>query len=486
MKMVRKYFLIFLNFGVFAQSNQTVSIVNNYNDWGWNKVFVTKNKYISVAVVPDAAGRILEYNLGDVPSLWVNPKLYGKVFKPNDSVKMNEWRNFGGYRLVPIPVDNFAVNNQGEKTKRWPPPAVMGDSPYEVAISTNAKGYQTIHARSGVQNLPVPVYDNASQSFSNPKQIDEQLQYSRTIYIEEDKSLVFIKHTLKNSGKRVVERGLKITSQHPSRSKPELEDGENFLAYIPFDENLKLSNEKPFEITATPEARWNFINRNRFPLDKNNPEHVAKYFNHGTNWKGEVVPGVYELHYDYNLMGGFHIISSKSWICYVNKLENTAFVKLFEPYNKDLNYEFGANAEIYNSGLETGYLETEIKTPIYILQPNESFEYFEIQAAATIASTPILDVNKTGIITKRLNLNVSKNELAGEYGVFIEGEAFLQFKNKTNQILKEIDLAAVNPLQAFTFNIAFEWQQDIVMMELLIKDKNNQLHLLDSYTKTKH
>lgn len=45
---------------------QTVSVVDIYKNWQWDSVFVAKNKYISLAVVPDAAGRVLEYILGEV------------------------------------------------------------------------------------------------------------------------------------------------------------------------------------------------------------------------------------------------------------------------------------------------------------------------------------------------------------------------------------------------------------------------------------
>ncbi|MDO7173123.1 hypothetical protein [Mariniflexile sp. AS56] len=485
MKIIYTCFLIIINFGVFAQSNPEVSIINNYNNWGWDNVHVTKNKFISIAVVPDAAGRILEFNLGNVSSLWINPKLLGKSYLPNDEVKQDEWRNFGGYRLVPIPVDNCAINDNGEKTRRWPPPATIGDSPYYVEISTNNEGQQTINVTSGIQNLPVPVYDYQSKSFSSVNKIEEQLQYKRSLHIEDGKSLAFIKHTLQNKGLNTIERGLKITSQHPSRSNPDLEDGENFLAYIPFNENLKLPDGEQFEITTTPQNRWNFINKNRFPIDKNNQEHLEKYFNTGTNWKGEVAPGIFELHYDYNLMAGFRMIASKSWICYVNKLEQTAFVKIFEPYDKTINYEYGVNAEIYNSGLETGYLETEIKTPIYKLKANEYFDYNEIQGAAKINSLPILDVNKTGIITKHMNFNNKTKSLSGEYGVFIEGKAILHVKNESGEVTQIIDLGKVNPLEAFSFKMTIKIDSSFQTLELCIKDTADNIYLLDTYNSNK-
>ena len=163
--------LTIINCCVAQQS--TVSVEKNYNNWQWDSVFVAKNKYISIAVVPKAAGRILEYNLGDVPSLWLNPKMFGKSFKPTDLVKKNEWRNFGGYRLVPLPIENCAIDSNGDKTQRWPPPAIIGDSPYDAVITTNAEGYKSIKVTSGIQNLPVPTYNDKTKLFNQPTAIDE-------------------------------------------------------------------------------------------------------------------------------------------------------------------------------------------------------------------------------------------------------------------------------------------------------------------------
>lgn len=455
----------FIN-GQNKKADVSVSIIKNYKNWKWDKIFVAKNKFISVAIVPDAAGRMLEYNLGEVPSLWINPKLFGKSFSANENVKMKDWRNFGGYRLVPIPVNNCAVNVSGKKVKRWPPPVSIGDAPYNVKI-TEKNELKSIDVVSGIQNLPVPRFDRKTKTFSVPNKIEEQFQYSRTLHIEENSSLVYINHTLTNKGTTTIERGLKISSQHVSRSKPELEDGENFVAYIPFNEKYKLPDGKQYDISVTPESRWRYINRNRIKLDKNNPEHVKKYFNHGTNWTGEVVPGVFETHYDYYLMGGIQMIASKSWLSYVNKINNTVFVKLFEPYNPTLVYEEGANSVIFHSGLEDGYLETEVKTPIYTLKPKESFNYKEVQGAAKIISTPILDVNKTGVITKKMSFDKKQNIVTGEYGVFKEGQAVLRIHKKSEKF-EDIQLSSVSPLKGFSMKLFSKKIAKANSIELLI------------------
>ena len=70
---------------VFATT--TVSVMLGYKGWKWNDVHIAKNEYISIPVVPAAGGRVLEDNLGAVPSLWVNPELLGKSFESTDELK---------------------------------------------------------------------------------------------------------------------------------------------------------------------------------------------------------------------------------------------------------------------------------------------------------------------------------------------------------------------------------------------------------------
>ncbi|WP_163397314.1 hypothetical protein [Flavobacterium fluviatile] len=466
-----------------SQTTQTVRVIKNYNNWKWDSVYVAKNKFISVAVVPQSAGRILEFNLGDVPSLWVNPKLLGKSFPHSEEVKMSDWRNFGGYRLVPLPIDNCSVDKNGNSAKRWPPPVMIGDSPYNARIVKNKSSEPSeIVVTSGVQQLPVPQFDNQSKAFVYPKSVNEELQYQRSLSIEDNSSLVHVKHTLTNVGTKNVKRGIMISSQHVSRSKPELTDGENFVAYVPFDEKYKLPNGEQFEITGTADSRWNYVNKNRKPLDKNNPEDVKKYYNHGTNWNGEVAPGIYEVAYDYELMSGFHIVSSKGWLCYVNKTNNTAFVKILEPYNPKLEYEDGVNASIFCSGLETGYLETEVRTPLYNLKPGEHFDYYEIQAAAKISAGTVLAVNRIGIITKSLTLSTDSKKITGKYGVFKEGILVLRTTTTNGQTSETVVENNVNPLKAYELDFQLQDKVKGVKLQLYIKDDHNDYHLLDAVT----
>ena len=66
----------------FAQtSTVSVEVDSNYNNWGW-KAIVIKNNLITFATVPAIGARAMQYDLGTLPSLYVNPSLLGKTYTP--------------------------------------------------------------------------------------------------------------------------------------------------------------------------------------------------------------------------------------------------------------------------------------------------------------------------------------------------------------------------------------------------------------------
>ncbi|MBD0402311.1 hypothetical protein [Flammeovirga sp. EKP202] len=470
--------LLLLFFCHFSHA-QAIKKVDNYKGWKWEETYVLTNEFISLAVVPDAAGRVLEYNLGDIQSLWINPKEFGQKYSNSEKVKMNEWRNFGGYRLVPTPVENCALGKNGDRSKRWPPPVTIGDAPYSITDIKELEDKVGITVKSGEQHLPVPKWIPKDKTFTKPSKVEEAFTYERSLMIEKNSSKVYYIHTLTNVGEETINRGIMTTSQHQSWSDVKLQDGENFVAYIPFSPKYKMKDGEQYHIGVTPESHWRYVNRNRFPLDKNNPEHVEKYYNIGTNWTGEVAPGIFEIHFDYNLMGGFHMISSESWIAYANKLENTVFVKTFEKYNPQLEYDHGVNIAVFNSGMATGYLETEVKTPIYTLKGKETVTFKETHAAAKVLSLPLLSVNETGVITKRLHFDKQTNHITAQYGTFIKGELYLIALNDQEKIIEEMKVKTVSPLKGIDVDIALE--KSFSQLKVVVRDEEGKEYILDSF-----
>ena len=49
----------------------SLQTVPNYREWGWTSI-VMRNDFITVATVPAIGGRIMQYDLGSLPSVFVN------------------------------------------------------------------------------------------------------------------------------------------------------------------------------------------------------------------------------------------------------------------------------------------------------------------------------------------------------------------------------------------------------------------------------
>jgi hypothetical protein len=81
---------------------------------GWNALeWVGAD--ISLRVVPELGGRIMNYQLGDHSFLWVNPLLAGSTPTPTRLAPDGGWLNWGG--------DKIWIAPQGwESETQWPGP----------------------------------------------------------------------------------------------------------------------------------------------------------------------------------------------------------------------------------------------------------------------------------------------------------------------------------------------------------------------------
>ena len=72
---------------------------------GWEAVYL-RNGFITLVAVPDIGGRVMAYNLGDYPYLFVDPDLAGKLFTAEENQgdgSLATWKNYGGDKTWPSP-----------------------------------------------------------------------------------------------------------------------------------------------------------------------------------------------------------------------------------------------------------------------------------------------------------------------------------------------------------------------------------------------
>jgi len=72
---------------------------------GWNGIFL-ENELVKLVAVPDVGGRLMQYNLGQYPFLWVDKDLAGKLFSAEENQgdgSVAAWKNYGGDKTWPSP-----------------------------------------------------------------------------------------------------------------------------------------------------------------------------------------------------------------------------------------------------------------------------------------------------------------------------------------------------------------------------------------------
>ena len=67
----------------------SVRVNPDYTGWGWTS-YVMENGLITVAVTPVIGARVMQYDLGGHPSIYVNLAEVGKTYTPTDS---SPWYN---------------------------------------------------------------------------------------------------------------------------------------------------------------------------------------------------------------------------------------------------------------------------------------------------------------------------------------------------------------------------------------------------------
>jgi len=368
-----------------VQSQTTIQTQSDYNQWGWEAV-VMQNDLITVATVPAIGARVMQYDLGGHPSIFVNSAELGKTYTP---VKNAPWHNFGGFKNWPSPQDKW----------NWPPPPTIDFGLYTAQVS-----------------LETP--DSVAVSVSGPKEqwLTPNLRFERRTTIFSGTSRVRMEQTLINDGSVPAEWGIWDITQSIVHHEGE-KDYENFWVYFPFSEN---------SVFGANHVKWSATSK---------------------AWKGEVAPGIYGVQYlpeDKKIFAD----SPKGWVAYADRQDGYLYVKTFE-IQKGAKYpDGGAWVEVWIQGSPL-YMEVEVLGPVEQIPANGGSIQFTEDWWAAKVRTPVLDVNRVGAVAQKLAYDTAAGTLSGVYGVFYRGTARVAFLNQEGTVLSEGSDRPVTPLEEF-------------------------------------
>ncbi len=399
----------------------SLQIVSNYNQWGWNAI-VMQNEFITVATVPAIGGRVMQYDLGNMPSVFVNPQELGKTYTPTQN---SPWHNFGGFKGWPSPQDKW-------NTGGWPPPPTLDYGPYTIVDTIRTADSVLTEVRSPVETWFAP-----------------GIQFVRRAILYPGTSRVRMEMTVVNQGTQEANWGAWGITQSPVNHQGQT-DYQNYWVYFPINPN---SCYGPTGVSPQGNSRA---------------------------WRGEIVPGIYGVQFFADNKKIF-ADPEKGWIAYTSLSDSVVFAKTFSVFEGAQYPDNGARVTAYVSASNPAYFEVETKGPVATLAANGGTYSFTEDWWAARVHSPILDVNTVGAIAGKLTYDQGSKLLSGAYGVFYNAAVRVVFLDANGQMASEGIQHAVSPLNEFQLNETIPIPTTAAVVQIQVRGSDGRLiGVLDS------
>jgi hypothetical protein len=383
------------------------------------------NGLVQVFVVPKIGGRIIQMRLGEQPFLYINPRLRGQVFPPEQNGPDSGWKNYGGSKVWPAP--------QGwSSDEEWPgpPDLILDGSSFTCCIAEKTPASSAI-----ILTSPHDEYTG--------------LTLSREIRILRGSAEVQISHKMKNTSQRPVRWSIWQVTQHDAH--PDLAVflpaitfhkmyGDQEYPGLTIDSQRKLLRLQFADVVAKfgmiPEAGWlaTFDSRRRTVF--------AETF--------QLFPGL--------------------------------------PYPDDAAAEFWINGHgtctIHGDRFDSKddpecdpFVETEILSPMAELQPGQDYSFVIRWHCARVEANEIVRVNHCAALATRLKVARQGEELrvAGSFGIFHTGHLELVSLLRSGKVHAVQPWRAVSPLEPCVVNGTIADAHDLARVSLRLRNPHGAL-----------
>ncbi|HEX2957834.1 MAG TPA: hypothetical protein VHO70_13445 [Chitinispirillaceae bacterium] len=414
---------------LFAQYPVSLEKKVNYKNWGaaWDTIFVLKNEIVTLAILPKIGGRIMQYDLKDHPSIYIEESAKNAV--PADGNAF-----IGGYRAIPSPQSDFS----------WPAPPAIDCKPYTCKVLTTSEDSTVVYMESQVENSTDSKYTK-----------HKGLQFKKVITLYKASTRAKVEVTMLNKGTSVLKHGIWDITQSDC-SQNGTADTKNFWAYFKKNPSSTLGNGKGY----------------------------VQYMNEGTDnsqWRPDAAPGgIFGVQY-LKKTGKIGADCSAGWIAFIDQLDGYAYIKKFT-YESGKEYpDSGSSVQVYTYN-NRNTTEVEVHGPLVSLSPNDSTKMVENWFCARSIG-PALDVNDAGIVTSRITAQQTADTLniKGTYGLFYPGVVKATFVNKNNVEASTADTFTVTPFDSLAVSKKYKVPSGAVAIRLVAFNSNgNRIGVLDS------
>jgi hypothetical protein len=383
---------------------------------GWQAQEIS-NAWVTLSIVPQLGGRVMQVTFAGHPYLFVNPQLKGKYYPPSDVGSKGHWFNYGGDKLWPLPEGT-------EDEQHWPGPVSdeLDDGSYQFTVLSNNP--------------------TCTVRLEGPPDPKTGLQYTREISISNDSPKISFRAIMKNASGHAIRWSVQSVSQYDTSDAQEPAGfHRDFWAFTP-------SNERSAYFGG-------FHVRSGLADD---PSFAIR-------------DGLFRLHWIF-LQNEVWIDSPGGWVAVVDGKTHYAMVERFH-YQADAEYPGKATVIFYKNGpsLEVDekgipfvsvakpedqlhYMEAELNSPMVKMQAGETY-MMETEWFPTRMGKEFRTVTSAGAIGTSLTASVRGNSLllAGEFGVFFEGNLVAILYDRRGVPIRTISLQKVNPAEAVSLHM---------------------------------
>jgi hypothetical protein len=379
--------LIFLCFFSLVKSQETtltLDTIANYKNWGW-EALVIHNEYITVAIVPEMGGNILQYDFGVDTFLLLEPNTFGRTFDvaSGKSPFDGAW-GFGGYETWPTP-------------EGWPPPPNMTYRKYSYVIETCNSDSIIILLKSEKETERFP-----------------GMKLERKISAFSHSTKVKVENTIINMNTNPVNYGM-MNVNYVRVNHNNLSDYTNFSVSFPINQASKFGNKGVY-----------------FDFNQNSPSYL-----------GQINPGIFSVEYS-QIRGKVFADVKDGWGSYVDKKDSQAYIRVFDVFEGETYPDDGARLEVYVSP-NPNFMAIEVMSPMKKLAANGGQYTFEDNLFSTKLNNTILKATHAGASTERLAFDSLTNKITGAFGVFYKGEVRLSYYDINNILLSSEKSLMVYP-----------------------------------------
>jgi hypothetical protein len=375
----------------------------NFSGWKAQQI---STQWVTLIIVPQLGGRVMQVTFGSHPYLFVNSQLKGKYFPPSETGK---WFNYGGDKIWPLPEGS-------QDAEHWPGPIsdALDDGNYDFKVLS--------------QDAVCKV------RLDGPADPRTGLQYSREISLGSHSPEISFHAVMKNATDHPIRWSMQSVTQYDTASADSPNAyNRDFWAFTPTNPNSAYDDGYRVKLGHS-----------------NDPAYSVK-------------DGLFALHWLY-FEREVWLDSPSGWLAVVDGSTHYAMVERF-PHAK-AEYPGKATVIFYTNGpaLEFDdkgmpfltssnpaeipyYMEAEVNSPMVVLKPGETYALDTTWFPTRFGGRPE-SVTEAGV--RASGLTVSKGAggllLSGSFGVFFPGTLSAYLFDSGGMRDGVVPLQSVSPL----------------------------------------